>query len=320
VNNARLPLLGLVFACILLTGHVLGGQVFIATQAPPPPGATSPLIPAPPPPMDIPPDQLPRFEVASVKKFEGRVTSTALRTPGGGRITVLNLPLRTVIMQAFGGLRDYQLSGGPGWLTTDRFIINAKAGSNAPRDQVLLMLRAVLVDRFQMKYRVEKKEMQAYVLTTAEAEWKPTAKMKPVDCSQRGAKPPTGPGPIRPEQMPCGASLLSSGSSGGLRMPGATMATFVSLLSSLGGLGMVHDRTGLTGTYNIELDMSATSLIRGLSSSLALSNPSSPNLLPEVGDGRSINQAVRDLGLKLDRQKEMVDVLVIESVSQPDED
>jgi uncharacterized protein (TIGR03435 family) len=103
-------------------------------------------------------------------------------------------------------------------------------------------------------------------------------------------------------------------------MPGATMATFVSLLSSLGGLGMVHDRTGLTGTYNIELDMSATSLIRGLSSSLALSSPSSPNLLPEVGDGRSINQAVRDLGLKLDRQKEMVDVLVIESVSQPDED
>ena len=78
--------------------------------------------------MDIPPEELPRFEVASVKKFEGRVTTSALRTPGGGRLTLTNLPLRTIIMQAFGGLREYQFSGGPGWMTTDRFSISAKAG------------------------------------------------------------------------------------------------------------------------------------------------------------------------------------------------
>ena len=46
--------------------------------------------------MGIAPGQLPRFEVASVKKFEGRVTSSNLRTPGGGRISITNLPLRTV--------------------------------------------------------------------------------------------------------------------------------------------------------------------------------------------------------------------------------
>ena len=107
MTNARMPLLGLVCACILLTGHVLGGQTVFITQAPPPPpppaGASpaSPLIPAPPAPMGLPPEQLPRFEVESVKKFEGRVTSTALRTPGGGRITVLNLPLRTILIQAW---------------------------------------------------------------------------------------------------------------------------------------------------------------------------------------------------------------------------
>ena len=331
MRNVRIPILALVCACILLTGHVLVGQTVFITQAPPPPppppasaspGAPgSPTTPGPPPPIGIPPEQLPRFEVESVKKFEGRVTSTALRTPGGGRITLLNLPLRTILMQAFGGLRDYQISGTlPGWATTDRFTINAKAETNAPRDQVMLMLRAVLVDRFKLKYHVEKKEMQAYVLTTAEPEWKPTARMKPVDCSQRGAKPPAGPAPvpIRPDQQCSGGIMLSTN---GIQARGTTMANFVSILSSLGQLGVVHDKTGLTGTYTIELDASPTALLRSLSSSLAsLQGGNSENLLPNVAEGRSLSAAISDLGLKLVRQKEMVDVLVIESVSQPDED
>jgi uncharacterized protein (TIGR03435 family) len=50
-------------------------------------------------------------------------------------------------------------------------------------------------------------------------------------------------------------------------------------------------------------------------------NPNSEaNLLPNVAEGRSLGAAVRDLGLKLDRQKEMIEVLIIDSVSQPDED
>jgi len=270
--------------------------------------------------MDIPPEKLPRFEVESVKKLEGgRVTSMALRTPGGGRVTLLNLPLRTIITQAWGGLRDYQLGGiTPSWMTTDRFTINAKAETNAPRDQVMLMLRAVLVDRFKLKYHVEKKEMQAYVLTTAEAEWKPTARMKPVDCTN--AKPLPTSGPVRPEQMVCAGGLTSLGTNG-LQMRGVTMANFVSLIGSLGQLGVVHDKTGLTGTYTIDLDASPTALLRSLSSSIALANPNSAeNLLPNVAEGRSLGAAIGDLGLKLTRQKEMVEVLIIESVSQPDED
>ena len=324
----RLPFMAVVCTCVILATGALGGQTVVFSpapppgQPPPPPGApTSALIPTPPPPMDIPPEKLPRFEVASVKKFEGRVTSSALRTPGGGRITILNLPLRTILMQAFGGLREYQLSGSmPGWTTTDRFAINAKAETNAPRNEVMLMLRAVLVDRFQLKYRVEKREMQAYVLTTAGKEWKPTPRMRQVDCSQRGAKPPVppGPGPLSPAQMQCSGGMSMSTS--GITARGMTMGNFVSLLGSIGGLGVIHDRTGLTGTYYIELDASPTAMLRGLSGVLANANPQNPNLLPEVGDGRSLGSAVSDLGLKLDRQKEMVDVLVIESVSQPDED
>lgn len=266
--------------------------------------------------MDIPPAQLPKFEAASVKKVEGRVTSSNLRTPGGGRLMLTNLPLRTIITQAFGGLRDYEMSGGPGWMTSDRFSINAKAETNAPRDQVMLMLRDVLVDRFQLKFHVEKREMQAYVLTVAAPPWKPTPRMRAVDCTAgRGALPPPG-GPLRIDQMPCGGTMLSTN---GIQARGVTIANFTSLLGSLAGLGVVHDRTGLTGTYHIELDASPTALLRSVALSSAL-NSSADNLLPQVGEGRSIGAAVSDLGLKLDRQKEMVDVLVIDSVSQPDED
>src|SRR5262245_72240 len=213
---------------MLLAAQALDGQTLVVTQSPPSPpppaGAASPasLIPAPPAPLDLPPEKLPRFEVESVKKFEGRVTSTALRTPGGGRITILNLPLRTILMQAFGGLRDYQLSGvTPAWMTTDRFTINAKAETNAPRDQVMLMLRGVLVDRFKLKYHVEKKEMQAYVLTTAEAEWKPTARMKVADCPPPGSKPAAAPNvPFRPDAACSGSTMLSTN---GIPARGGTM-------------------------------------------------------------------------------------------------
>ena len=325
--NARLPWVLLFCVGIVLTVHSGIGQtaqvvVFSpAAQAPPPAspppgGPAKPVIPPPPLPMGTPIEELPRFEVDSVKKFEGRVTSTALRTPGGGRITIIALPLRTVIVQAFGGLRDYQMSGGPAWLTSDRFTINAKAETNAPRDQLMLMLRRLLVERFQFKFHVEKREMQAYVLTTAEEPWKPTARMKPMDCAGKKESLPTS-GVIRADNMPCGMTMMGTN---GVQARGVTMTQFVSTLASLGQLGVVHDRTGLTGTYTIELDATPASLARALSLAGLSGTSTADNLMPSLGEGRALGSAVRDLGLKLERQKEMVDVLVIDSVSQPDED
>jgi uncharacterized protein (TIGR03435 family) len=267
-------------------------------------------------PIGTPPEELPTFEVASVKKLSGPVTSSTLRTPGGGRIQIVNLPLRTIVMQAF-GIRDYQLSGGPNWMTSDRFTINAKAETNVPRDQLMLMVRHLLAERFQMKWRSESRIHPSYVLITAEEEWKPTARMKEVDCTAtRGAAPTPSAGPVRLDpNNPCAG--MTSLSTAGIVARGVTMTSFASLLGSLGGLGLIHDRTGLTGTYYIELDASPTALLRSLSASQITS---SDNLLPTVGDGRSLSSAVQDLGLKLERRREPVDVLVIDSVSQPDED
>jgi uncharacterized protein (TIGR03435 family) len=285
----------------------------IVTAAPPPGVA----VPAPPAPID-PSAPLPSFEVASVKKLPkgAPVTTTGSRSPGGGRITILNYPLRSTIMMAW-AIRDYQVIGGESWLTTDRFTINGKAETNAPRDQLLLMLRSLLVERFNLKYHAEKRELPIYALVLAGSEWKPSARMKAVDCSA-ARNTPLPAGPIRPETMPCLGSMMSSPS--GLRATGMTMTSFASLLGSLGGLGTVHDRTGLTGTYNIELDSSILSSRLAALSSSALVASGSENLLPSLGDGPSLGSALQDIGLKLERRREPIDALVIDSVSQPDDD
>jgi uncharacterized protein (TIGR03435 family) len=53
------------------------------------------------------------------------VTNTGPRSQGWRAIQLLNYPLRSIVMLAW-GYRDYQVIGGPAWMTTDRFTINAK--------------------------------------------------------------------------------------------------------------------------------------------------------------------------------------------------
>lgn len=299
--------------------------IAVAVPAPAPGAQASPLSAALPPPLDFP-GPLPSFDVASVKKLPkgATVTTSGSRTPGGGRITVMNLPLKSILILAF-GIRDYQIVDAPGWSTTDRFSINAKAGSNAPRDQVLLMLRALLIERFQLKHHVEKRELPAYVLTTLTTPWKPSARMKPVDCTA-GRAGRAGAPPAAAAAAAAGVVLLSSATSpcGGLSLSGTTIrgngipiATFVSLMGSLGGLGTIHDRTGLTGTYQIEIEASLSSLASRSMTSAA--TPDSP--MPTLADtGPSLASALKDVGLKLERRREPTEVLVVESVSLPDED
>ena len=88
MRNARLSFSVLVCACIFLAAHRLGGQTVVfspgAPPPPPPPAGASgaPLRVVPPAPIGIPPEELPRFEVASVKKPEGRVTNHGAQVTG----------------------------------------------------------------------------------------------------------------------------------------------------------------------------------------------------------------------------------------------
>ena len=282
-----------------------------ARPAPAAAATATATMPVPPLPIGTPPEELPRFEVASVKKHSGGSTAMALRSPGGGRVTVVNLPLRLLLTQAF-GIRDTQVIGGPSWMTSDRFTITAKAETNAPRDQLMLMLRAVLIDRFGLKYHVEQREAQSYVLT-APPGWKPNDRIQAVDCTAgaRGAAPPAAggapapAGAARPPAVPCGNLSLSNNV---ITARGLTFASFASLLGSLGGLGQVQDRTNIPGTFNFQIE--AGMLLGRLTSALStVSGGGSPvltgataDLLPTLPEGPSMNDAVKGLGLELVRR------------------
>jgi uncharacterized protein (TIGR03435 family) len=244
-------------------------------------------------------------------------SSTSLRlTTQGGRATI-TLPLRTLILQVWNA-KDYQLVGGPGWLTSDRFAINAKAETDVPRDQLYLMLRALIIERFKLKSHIEQRQMNTYVLTRPSPDSPLGQGLKPVDCS--GPRQPTTTASLEAAlrsssaaNIPCGLTISSTN---GIRAGGITMASLASLLGSALSSTVV-DRTNITGTYSLALDFSMLNR-----SSLSASAPGE-TLQPMVdttSGGGSVFSAVKDLGLRLERKREGVDVLVIDSIEHPDDD
>jgi len=86
----------------------------------------------------------PAFEVASVKPAPQNEAAD-FRTYPGGRLTMTNLTLEVIIREAF-TVKHYQISGGPRWLESDRFDIEAKADGNPSREQMMAMLAGRLAE------------------------------------------------------------------------------------------------------------------------------------------------------------------------------
>jgi hypothetical protein len=92
-----------------------------------------------------------KFEVASVKPSAEQTMS--IRLMPGGRL-VATAPLKLLIMNAY-GLQYSRVIGGRDWINDDRFEIQAKAGQDASRAQMMAMLQNLLEDRFGMKVHRE---------------------------------------------------------------------------------------------------------------------------------------------------------------------
>jgi uncharacterized protein (TIGR03435 family) len=110
--------------------------------------------------------QAPSFEVASVKenKLGGRGAYDR-STPG--RFTARNAILRNIIMSAYEIDQRAQLIGGPGWIETARFDIEAKAAGEADKPAIHRMLQSLLEERFKLAAHRAKKEMPVYFLVAA---------------------------------------------------------------------------------------------------------------------------------------------------------
>src|SRR5262245_12452714 len=115
-----------------------------------------------------------QFEVASIKPHpraqgRGSVVPQSLRVEPT-RLSYTNASLLACIQAAYGipgeGRPDYRVAGGPDWLATERFDIEATSDRPVSREQMMQMLQALLRDRFKLDAHRETRELRAYALTT----------------------------------------------------------------------------------------------------------------------------------------------------------
>jgi uncharacterized protein (TIGR03435 family) len=263
----------------------------------------------------------PSFEVATVKPSAAGDNRVAILGQPGGRMVVTNATFKMVMAMAY-RVRDFQISGGPNWIATDRWNIEAKAeeGSIPPRagppdptviPPQLLMMQSLIEDRFQLKMHRETKEMPVYELVVAKggSKLKPSEDQSPIRPPERGTPPP--PLPQRGGPMPRGSMRMGRGD---LEASGVPLANFVTGLSQQLGRTVI-DKTDLKGLYDIKLQW-APELGQGPVA------PGGPEPPPPPADpsGPSIFTAVQEqLGLRLESTKGPVEVLVIDSVQKPTE-
>lgn len=263
---------------------------------------------------------LPSFEVASIKLNRTGRNSQFLGFNDPSRFNTSNTSAKALIEFAF-HVQSFQISGGPSWINSARFDIQAKVDDSVasqlqklPPDQRVepfrLMLRSLLADQFELKLDHQTKEMPVYALLVA----KGGARLNPttVDLT-RPASPnstPRGPG-ARMTMSVDGPQRLRATS-----MPMRNLAIFLGVQPELSGR-LVLDETGMKGKYDFTLEWTREQLGPPPDDGTARSIGNRP--LPDVS-GPSLFTAIQEqLGLKLQPQKGPVEILVIDRIEKPSE-
>jgi uncharacterized protein (TIGR03435 family) len=223
------------------------------------------------------------FDVVSIKPSPpGSNMSRTSWDPG--RLLASGVNLKQLIEWAY-EVTDAQVAGGPGWMDSKFFELEAKAIGRYGREQLLRMLQPALADRFKLALHRETKEMPVYVLTSG-----------PNRSELHDAK--GGPANIQIQPVPAvaGDRLL-------LQVTGQSVSMRYLTSYLTGPLGrLVLDRTGLKNSYDFKAEIVVDE--------------------GDVNDKRAavsttLWNAMSKLGLKLDSQKEPIEVLVIDHAEEP---
>jgi uncharacterized protein (TIGR03435 family) len=206
----------------------------------------------------------------------------------GGKFTIKNATMVDLITTAYGVEADFVL-GGPSWLETDRFDVNAKAPAATSQDEAKLMLRTLLAERFKLVLHNDSKPTQAFVLSAGKG--KP--KLKEADGSgatgcQGQSQPPSQSGVFNYIVVAC---------------RNMTMEAFATSIHQMAGgylTSPVVNQTGIKGSWDFDIKWSGRGVLAAMGA-----------------DGISIFDAVdRELGLKLELQKVPTPVIVVDSANQ----
>jgi uncharacterized protein (TIGR03435 family) len=270
------------------------------------------------------------FDVASVKPNKSDVPSNsnfplgpgAVYVPNGGFFSATGFPLVTYIAFAYKLMaNDNQslLSELPAWAATDRFDIQARAQGDPSKDQMRLMMRALLQDRFKLTVHNETREVPALALLPLKPDQTgPQLQRHTGDapCPTDATPSPGAPNPILANGLPvlCGGIFgMPASVPGRVRAAARSvpMGLIATSLTGAGNLGRpVVDRTGLSGTFDFSLEWTPE-----------LNGPTPPGVdfAPDQ-TGPSFVEALKEqLGLKLESTKAPIEVFVVDHVERPGE-
>src|SRR5437870_2065444 len=148
--------------------------------------------------------QRPSFEVASIKPNNSGNGQVAIQTPPG-RFRAIAVTAKLLIANAY-GIRDPQISGGPPWIATDRFDIEATVKSDVQLQpsQIPLLLQDLLMDRLQLKVHHETQELPVFELTVAKGGPKLETAPEPVRPTPGERQPSSSPTNVPPGPRPGG--------------------------------------------------------------------------------------------------------------------
>jgi uncharacterized protein (TIGR03435 family) len=242
----------------------------------------------------------PQFEAASIKLNPSMALRHVLLPPKGGRLSTRNAPLRLLIQNAY-HVQTFQVSGGPEWMNSAGYDLEAKAEGNPSQSQIWLMLQSLLEDRFKLKVHRETKELPVYALTAAKNGLK-LPKPKEGDCTP----------------SPCGNATVAFETATGLSVQAGqvAMAEFIKVLSNIIERPIV-DRTGFTEKFDVHLGFAYDEATGGLPNPRRAGDSGQP---AELESSPSIMIALQQqLGLKLEASKGPVEILVIDHVERPSE-
>ncbi len=254
-----------------------------------------------------------KYEVASIKPNKsgsGSIDGSSMPDS----YTIKNAPLKRLIQDAY-AVQNYQISGAPDWLTSERFDIDAKMDPSlvdafqklSVTDRRLArqqMLQALLAERFNLKIHRETKDLPVFSLVFAKSGSK-------LQVTKTPDPTPNAPGPRASRG---GASIRTSSYGNGpvtVTALHCSTADLASYLTNRVGRPIL-DKTGLTDRYDFTLQFAQDDI-----APQSPSGGASPSASVDPV-GVSVFTAVRDqLGLKLEPGKGPVEIIVIDHIERP---
>jgi uncharacterized protein (TIGR03435 family) len=250
-------------------------------------------IPAPPPPPKLmAADADPSFDVATIKPNNSGATRMQGLNVNGRNFTTRASSLNDLIAFAY-EVQTKQIVGGPDWLGQDRYDIAAVPDQEGVPNvqQLRIMMRKLLADRFKLTFHHDKRELSAYVLTVG----KNGPKLTPTQLT--GPLPGLG---FRPG--PTGLTL---------NVRNGTLTDFTGFMQILVLDRPVVDQTGIKGKFDFSFTFTPDD------SQFGGHPPPIPAQTDTANAAPGLFEAIQQIGLKLDAQKTPVDVIAIDHVEKP---